>query len=149
MSTNDTTPIDPNIPDDGGETTSFFKERLLRDAEKVGEKDIEGLGESVPRKLAGFSLKDLGEGSKWITTMLDRVRSLYDMIRDREYKISGRTKALVGAALIYFVLPTDLTPDFIPGIGYLDDAVVLSVLWKLVEEEVGRFVQSRRRYFPE
>src|SRR3954470_1654690 len=110
---------------------TFFKERLLRDAEKVKSKEIEELGESVPRKLAGFSLKDLGDGARWINTMLDRVRALYDMIRDKDYVLSMRTKALIAAALIYFVLPTDLTPDFIPGIGYVDDAVVLGVLWKL------------------
>jgi uncharacterized membrane protein YkvA (DUF1232 family)/3-methyladenine DNA glycosylase Tag len=35
-------------------------------------------------------------------------------------------KILVFAALGYFICPTDLLPDYIPFIGYADDAVVLS-----------------------
>jgi uncharacterized membrane protein YkvA (DUF1232 family) len=132
-----------------GRTESPFKERLLRDAATVEEKDIEELGESVPKKLAGLNIKELGEGMKWINTMLDRVRALFTMVRDSEYKISPKTKALVGAALIYFVLPTDLTPDFIPGIGLIDDAVVLGIVWKMVGEEVEKYMQGRRGLTPE
>ncbi len=32
------------------------------------------------------------------------------------------------AGIIYFILPFDFSPDFIPGIGYIDDAFVLSVI---------------------
>ena len=140
--------VDPN--EQG--TREFFKEKLLKDAAKVDQKDVEGLETSVPKKLAGFNLNNLGsleDGVKWINTMLDRVATLYAMIRDREYKISPKKLTLIAAGLIYFVLPTDLTPDFIPGLGYLDDAMVLSALWKLVSEEVENYLANHRRIFPE
>lgn len=41
-------------------------------------------------------------------------------------------KALMMAALAYFVLPTDVIPDFIPGIGYTDDAAVFAAALALV-----------------
>lgn len=140
--------VDPNERSTG----TFFKEKLLKDADQVDRKDIEELESSVPKKLAGFNLKNLGsleEGVKWFNTMLDRVSTLYTMIRDREYKVPPKTLALIAAGLIYFVLPTDLTPDFIPGLGYLDDAMVLSALWKMVNEEVEKYLSSHRRVFPE
>ena len=40
-------------------------------------------------------------------------------------KVSVAEKALIVAALGYFILPFDLVPDFIPIVGYGDDAAVL------------------------
>jgi uncharacterized membrane protein YkvA (DUF1232 family) len=37
-----------------------------------------------------------------------------------------RTRAILLAALAYFVLPTDFVPDFIAGFGFTDDIAVLS-----------------------
>jgi uncharacterized membrane protein YkvA (DUF1232 family) len=37
-------------------------------------------------------------------------------------------KGLLAAAVIYFVSPIDLLPDFTPLLGYLDDAAVLPLL---------------------
>ena len=38
----------------------------------------------------------------------------------------GYVKAVLLAALAYFVVPTDLIPDFIAAFGYADDATVLA-----------------------
>lgn len=37
-----------------------------------------------------------------------------------------RTRAILLAALAYFVLPTDWVPDFIAGFGFTDDIAVLA-----------------------
>jgi uncharacterized membrane protein YkvA (DUF1232 family) len=50
-------------------------------------------------------------------------------------------KGMMLAALAYFVLPTDLIPDFIAGLGYTDDAAVLMAMLGLV----GRHIQPRHR----
>ena len=43
----------------------------------------------------------------------------------RDPKTPVRAKAVLFAALAYFVLPTDLIPDFLTGLGFSDDATVL------------------------
>ncbi|MDB5443885.1 MAG: hypothetical protein JWP73_2261, partial [Phenylobacterium sp.] len=53
----------------------------------------------------------------------------------------GGAKGMMLASLDYFVLPTDAIPDFIPIIGYTDDAAVFAALLTLV----GRHVQPRHR----
>ena len=43
-----------------------------------------------------------------------------------------RAKAMMTAALAYFVLPTDAIPDVLAGIGFTDDAAVFAALIALV-----------------
>lgn len=51
------------------------------------------------------------------------------------------SKGLMLAALAYFVLPTDLIPDFIPGLGFTDDAAVLATLVALL----GRTIKAEHK----
>ena len=46
-------------------------------------------------------------------------------------------KAVLLGAIAYFILPTDLIPDYIPVIGYLDDAAVLAGSIKLVSSHIS------------
>ncbi len=47
-----------------------------------------------------------------------------------------RVKATLLAALAYFVLPTDIIPDFIAGFGFTDDATVLMAAIGLVSSHL-------------
>ncbi len=58
---------------------------------------------------------------------------------DRE--TSAKSKAFLLAALAYFVLPTDAIPDWLPGIGFTDDAAVIAAALGVA----GRAVQPRHR----
>lgn len=42
-------------------------------------------------------------------------------------RVPIRRRALVVAALAYVISPVDLIPDFVPGLGKLDDVVLVSV----------------------
>jgi len=55
----------------------------------------------------------------------------------------AKVKASVMAALAYFVVPTDLVPDFIAGLGYTDDAAVLYGVLKLVHGHITRDHKSQ------
>ncbi|MGB4268896.1 MAG: YkvA family protein [Spirochaetota bacterium] len=44
-------------------------------------------------------------------------------------KVSLWSKIIIALALSYALSPVDLVPDFIPFIGYLDDAVILPFLF--------------------
>jgi uncharacterized membrane protein YkvA (DUF1232 family) len=43
-----------------------------------------------------------------------------------------RVRAMIFAALAYFVVPTDMIPDFLPALGFTDDAAVLALTLQLI-----------------
>jgi uncharacterized membrane protein YkvA (DUF1232 family) len=45
-------------------------------------------------------------------------------------------KAVLLGAIAYFVLPTDFIPDYIPVIGYTDDAAVLAAAIRIVTSHI-------------
>ncbi|MBX3301735.1 MAG: DUF1232 domain-containing protein [Nitrospira sp.] len=53
--------------------------------------------------------------------------------------LSVRTIVSLAAALLYIVSPMDLLPDFIPGIGLIDDAAVLALLLHSVAQDLAAF----------
>jgi len=56
-----------------------------------------------------------------------------------------QAKAILYGALAYFVLPADLIPDFIPGIGYVDDAAVLAAAVRTVLTHIKDSHRDRAR----
>ena len=59
--------------------------------------------------------------------------------RDEETPVAA--KAMMLAALAYFVMPLDAIPDVIAGIGYTDDAAVFMAMLTLV----GKNLKPRHR----
>ena len=47
-----------------------------------------------------------------------------------------RVKAMLLAAIAYFVLPADTIPDVMPVLGFTDDAAVLAAALKLVADHI-------------
>lgn len=71
---------------------------------------------------------------------------LSDLIRlvkawaTRRYRtIPWRSASLIIAGLLYFVSPLDALPDFIPGLGFLDDAFIITWLMRAVRQELEKF----------
>ena len=52
-----------------------------------------------------------------------------------------KTIVLSLATVIYFLNPFDVAPDFIPGVGYLDDAVVLGFVVSSIKKELEKFLR--------
>ena len=48
----------------------------------------------------------------------------------------AKVKGILLAALAYFVLPVDAIPDFLPVIGFTDDAAVFAIAFGLVSRSI-------------
>lgn len=93
----------------------------------------------LPSKLQ--RVQKVAKSSGVIALFVDNVSLLYGMMTAKGFSLTLKTKAMIIAALAYFVVPTDLTPDFIPFIGYIDDSIVMTTLIKRISSEIDRFRQ--------
>jgi uncharacterized membrane protein YkvA (DUF1232 family) len=59
----------------------------------------------------------------------------------RDPATPAAAKGLIFAGLAYFVLPTDVIPDVLAGIGFTDDAAVIAALMAVV----GKHLKPRHR----
>ena len=67
-----------------------------------------------------------------------------------EYRaISPKALVTIVAGLLYFVSPLDAIPDWLLGVGFLDDIAVLGWVLKTVSDELDAFRAWRQRQSPE
>jgi uncharacterized membrane protein YkvA (DUF1232 family) len=75
--------------------------------------------------------------------LVNQVKLLFSMIRDYwkgEYKdVPWSTIAAAVGALVYFLSPVDMIPDVIPVIGYIDDAAVVALAVKFVQDDLRKY----------
>lgn len=64
--------------------------------------------------------------------------------RDVPYK----TISAVVVGLLYVLNPIDVIPDFIPIIGYIDDALVLTFCLKLIEKDLEKYQTWKNNQSP-
>ena len=68
------------------------------------------------------------------------IRLLHAWGTGRYKQIPWKSMSLIIAAVIYFVSPIDAIPDFIPFVGYLDDAFVIAWVMRQVRKDVEDFI---------
>lgn len=79
---------------------------------------------------------------EFVQLRLDKLDFMIRMLADHEWRLPEEDAARVMNALAYFCEPHDLIPDHIPGIGYLDDAIMI----ELVAEDLRYELQAYRDF---
>ncbi len=75
----------------------------------------------------------------FISRRLGRLKILIDMVRDEGWAIAEDERSRVVAALAYFANPNDLIPDEIPGLGFLDDAIMIELAARALRHEIEAY----------
>lgn len=108
---------------------------LLKDDSKM-ELFLEKLEKKV--KLVPF----IGDEIKSIPILIAMVRSYWK----KDYtRVPTWSVLAVISALIYFLSPFDVVPDFIPFLGQMDDALVIATVWKYVHKDIEEYRKWKTR----
>ena len=109
-------------------------EKILEKAKTtVGENEkIKNLVKEVTIKLKKIST-DEGQLKNFIEQIKLLIRMLKNHFSGKYEAFSTRTIVFFVFALIYFLTPVDLIPDFIPVLGYSDDISILIYIFKCFE----------------
>lgn len=83
-----------------------------------------------------------------VKEIIDQIKILGSMVTDYmkgNYKnVSKSSIILVIAGFIYFLSPVDLIPDFIAGLGYLDDIAVFNFVLASLLTEIEHYRNWKR-----
>ena len=86
-------------------------------------------------------LQDIGSTGTpgFIQERIDKLRLLLRMMSDLEWRLPHQEATRVLNALAYFTEPDDLIPDHIPGLGFLDDAIMVELVVRELEHEIEAY----------
>ncbi|GAB4249249.1 MAG: hypothetical protein Tsb0034_28600 [Ekhidna sp.] len=117
-------------------TKNIFEKakRTASDPQKV-----KGLVTNVGKKLKNYAKdsEDWQEFKKKINILVEMVKCHLS----GEYNAFSLSSVLLMVfALIYFLTPTDVVPDFIPAVGFTDDATVLMLIYKKLGRDINKYL---------
>ncbi|WP_186754801.1 YkvA family protein [Echinicola salinicaeni] len=113
-------------------------------ADKIArsKEQLENLVHKVSDKLQVVAENPTVQEAKVYISVLVRMVKAYC---NNEYRsFSPKTLALLVMGLLYFIMPLDLIPDFILGLGYLDDLSVLLAITKSIQHDIQNFLDWER-----
>ena len=120
-------------------TQSAAFRRATTDAESYARdpKRLKKLGQDAVGKINHIPRGPFADTWPYLMAMIRLVRAY----REGEYRDVSLPKLLtILSALIYFVSPFDVIPDWIPVFGHIDDAFVITLALKSVRDDLDTFM---------
>ncbi|MEQ9423653.1 MAG: DUF1232 domain-containing protein [Cyclobacteriaceae bacterium] len=114
-------------------------DKLMKRAVQMAEDNaqLKALVETVKRKL-----EEIGANEK-LQNLINTVKLFIKMIKSYvsgDYNdLPKKSLILILLALIYFIFPMDIIPDFIPVSGFIDDVSVLLWVYNSIQDDIAAF----------
>jgi len=120
----------------GDRDLRYFRERLqvVRSGEHATDEHVV-LGSA--KQLVTQILAE--ETPEFVRDRITKLSLLVRMLEDAEWRLEGADRRRVLEVLAYFVDPDDLIPDRIPGLGYLDDAIMVELVVQELRHEIEAY----------
>ncbi|WP_338000907.1 YkvA family protein [Neobacillus terrae] len=126
----------------------FKKDRIEKEQQKYELKAKDYINN--PKKTQGLlksAVKKANDKKGTLGETWDKLQLFFDLIKawtKGDYRdISKGTIMTVIGAVIYFVSPIDIIPDFLVGFGIFDDAAVIGFTLKKISGDLEKFREWR------
>jgi uncharacterized membrane protein YkvA (DUF1232 family) len=113
-----------------------FREVMKRAREANSQLSIEQIVENASNLLKQIRSSD---ASSFIRTRMNVLETLIGMVVDKGWAMVEEDRKRVVEALSYFSDADDLIPDDIPGLGFLDDAIMIELVARELEHEIQAY----------
>lgn len=91
---------------------------------------------AAERLLTGINRESL---PRFVRERVAKLDIMIRMLSDHEWRLPKKDTTRVLNALAYFTEPEDLIPDHVPGIGYLDDAIMIELVVRELRHEIDAY----------
>jgi uncharacterized membrane protein YkvA (DUF1232 family) len=124
------------------DTQIYFEAKKHREGAK-GYTDNPKKTQGLLKKAIHKAINNKGAlGDAW-----DKLQIFFDLVQaysKGEYRnVAPTTILTIMGAILYFISPLDVVPDFLVGLGIVDDAAVISFTLKKLSVEVNEFKKWR------
>ncbi len=104
------------------------------------------LMDSVTKKMA-----DTDTRNRVISDFIYKLKMLIRMLRayvQGHYREQPwKSLLMIIGGLLYFLMPIDLIPDFIPVTGLADDITIILMVFKTINKDIQNFIEYEERYW--
>lgn len=115
-----------------------FRRYLLEKSVVIAPGDVESLI-AQRDQVAAKSARDCGAHDLLRRQLRLAMELLGDHVSHRSPQIPYHTVSVLTAAVLYFMNPVDVIPDFIAGVGTSDDALLVELAFELVWPGIERY----------
>jgi len=118
---------------------AYFR-KILRSARKsAAEADEAKIIEAVQALID--RVRKTKKTPSFVREAVQVLDDLVHMLQDTDYELPKAPRSEMLGALAYFANPEDLIPDQVPGLGFLDDAILIKILEEEFKQELWGYRQ--------
>ena len=108
----------------GPEDIEYFRDRLSKARRNRALRD----DDRVILAAEALAVKALeSKPPTFVVSRMLTLQNMVDMLKDRDWALENEDRDRVLEVLAYFADPKDIIPDELPGIGFLDDAIMIDL----------------------
>lgn len=117
----------------------YFRDLMRGAKEGSAARDSAKIFESARKLLNEMKSNEVPD---FVRERMEKLDLLFQMVEDSEWRLEGQDRSRVIYAMAYLADPVDAIPDQIPGLGFLDDAIMV----KFVEDEFKHELWGYRKF---
>jgi len=117
------------------------KDQFYEDIKDVDESDVEYASKKGNKKVNQFGDNPPGALAKLWNDIKLMISLITDYAKGNYKEVPWKIMAAITGAVVYFVSPIDVIPDFIPVVGYLDDALVIKLALDLAGDDLAEYAR--------
>ncbi|WP_111709151.1 YkvA family protein [Lutibacter citreus] len=120
-----------------------FNEEFQNGQNDFSQNDLKRILEKSEELNSKF--KEEGKLRKFYKKFKLFISMLKDYISGSYTEVPWYVITVIGSTFLYVINPIDLIPDFLPFIGYVDDAAIMAICVSFVNEEIQAYEKWKIR----